>query len=149
MSALIELPAPTRARRINPGHLPAQAIEAPDDSAFLPFIKGRQMLRAWASLCYPDINAGDCIDVNFDRKEVRHDGFYLITIDHSDSESLWYGARRFMLKPGVDSSTELWGQEVSDRGWSKITPAMCERITIHGEILEVFKPVSKMGRVAI
>ncbi len=127
--------------------LPARAIEQVESPEDLGHFFGLQMIQTHAALCSPEIEAGDCIEVDFDRREVRHDGLYMIAISH-DGGSHWYGARRFALRPAASSGTELWGFDICAAQWAPVTPAMRLRITVYGEVREVYKAVSKLRRLA-
>jgi hypothetical protein len=125
--------------------LPAGLIEqiaAP--SEFARFF-GAHMVQVHAALCHPEIEAGDCIAVDFDRREIGHDGLYMITISHDDG-SKWYGARRFQFRP-ADEGSALWCFDLGGESWSPVTREMRSRITVCGEIREVYKPASKLRRL--
>lgn len=126
--------------------LSARAVEQVPAPGEMAHFFGLQMIQAHAALCYPEIEAGDCIEVDFDRRTIRHDGLYLIRITHDDG-GYWHGARRFQIRPAV-GGCELWGMDVAAQTWAPITPAMQSRITVYGEIHEVFKPVSKLRRAS-
>lgn len=126
--------------------LQARAVEKLGAPAELGHIFGLQMVQTNAALCHPEIEAGDCLEVDFDRRAIRHDGLYMITIRHDDGAH-WYGARRFQLRPAL-SGCELWGFNISAETWAPLSQDMTNRITVYGEILEVFKPVSKNRRAA-
>lgn len=126
--------------------LPARNVEQVAAAGELAHFFGLQMIQTHAAMCHPEIEAGDCIEVDFDRRHIRHDGLYLIAIDHDDG-GRWYGARRFQYRPG-HAGVELWGKEVSSQDWHPVTSAMQSRITVFGEVREVFKPVSKLRRAA-
>lgn len=126
--------------------VPARGVEQVDDASGLGNFYGLKMVQVHAALYHPEIEAGDCIEVNFDHNEIRHDGLYMITIRHEDG-SHWYGARRFRFKPTV-GGCELWGFDIGTASWSPVTRAMRSRLTVYGEIREVFKPVSKLRRAS-
>lgn len=146
-AAALERPAqpPRAALQSSPG-LPARAIEQVGAPADLGHLFGEQLVQVHAALCYPEIEAGDCIAVDFDRREIRHDGLYMITIRHDDGGN-WYGARRFQFRPVV-GGCELWGLNLAAENWVPLTPAMRARITVYGEIREVYKPASKLRRAS-
>lgn len=127
--------------------IPAHAVERVTTSADLGHFFGLQMIQTHAALCHPEIEAGDCIEVDFDRREIRRDGLYMITIRH-EGGSEWLGARRFQFRPGTGGCS-LWGCEIGSERWAPVTPAMQARITVHGEVREVFKPASKLRRAAV
>ena len=126
--------------------IPAHAVDRVTTSADLGHFFGLQMIQTHAALCHPEIEAGDCIEVDFDHREVRHDGLYMITIRHEDGGE-WHGARRFQLRPG-SGGCDLWGCDVGSERWAPVTSAMQARITVHGEVREVYKPASKLRRAA-
>lgn len=146
-AAVLEHRARPRAALQGSLGLPARAIEQVGAPADLGHFFGQQMVQVHAALCQPEIEAGDCIEVDFDRREIRHDGLYMITIRHDDGGN-WYGARRFALRPAASGGTELWGFDICVEHWAPVTPAMQSRITVYGEVREVYKPVSKLRRVA-
>lgn len=127
--------------------LPARTIEQITGPADLGHFFGLQMIQTHAALCHPEIEAGDCLEVDFDRREVRHDGLYMITIRHHDG-SEWHGARRFQFRPGAVGCV-LWGFDIGAENWAPITPAMQSGLVIHGEVREVYKPASKLRRAAV
>lgn len=126
--------------------LPAHAVEQVTAPADLGHFFGLQLVQVQAALCHPEIEAGDCIEVDFDRREIRRDGLYMITIRHDDGGN-WYGARRFAFRPAA-AGCELWGFDICVEHWAPVTPAMQSRITVYGEVREIYKPVSKLRRVA-
>ncbi len=127
--------------------LPARTIEQITGPADLGHFFGLQMIQTHAALCHPEIEAGDCIEVDFDRREIRHDGLYMITIRH-DGGGAWHGARRFQFRPAA-SGCSLWGFDIGAANWTAVSPAMQSRITVHGEVREVYKPASKLRRAAV
>ncbi|MCT6720639.1 hypothetical protein [Acidovorax sp. K2F] len=134
-------PAPPAARGI-----PAHAVERVTAPADLDHFFGLQMIQTHVALCHPEIEAGDCIEVDFDRREIRHDGLYMITIRHDDGAE-WHGARRFQFRPAA-AGWELWGFDIGAENWAPMTPGMQSRLTVHGEVREVYKPASKLRRAA-
>ena len=128
--------------------LPARAVEQVATPSDLGHFFGQQMVQVHAALCAPEIEAGDCIEVDFDRREVRYDGLYMIAIKHDDG-GIWYGARRFAFRPSAGGGTELWGFDICTEHWASISAAVQSRITVYGEIREVFKPASKLRRAAV
>ncbi|SFE19642.1 hypothetical protein [Paracidovorax konjaci] len=142
MHEAIELvPARTAPHRA----LPARAVEKVVDVGKLGPIFGLHLIQVQATLLASEIEAGDCIEVDFDRRAVAYDGLYLVEIDHADG-SRWHCARRFQRIPG-ENGIELWGCNVSAERWARVPPEMLPRITIHGEIREVFKPMSKQRSI--
>lgn len=146
-AAVLELRAGPRAALQDSRGLPARAIEQVSAPADLGHFFGLQMVQTHAALCSPEIEAGDCIEVDFDRREVRHDGLYMIAISHDDGGH-WYGAQRFALRPAASGGTELWSFDICAERWAPVTPAMRLRITVYGEVREVYKAVSKLRRSA-
>lgn len=141
MRNVIELvPARTAPHRA----LPARAVEKDVDVGELGPIFGLHLIQVQATLLASEIEAGDCIEVDFDRRAVDYDGMYLIVIDHADG-SPWHCARRFQRIPG-ENGPEVWACNISATGWARVPADMLPRITIHGEIREVFKPMSKQRR---
>lgn len=124
--------------------LPARAVEQVVDVGELGPIFGLHLIQVQATLLASEIEAGDCIEVDFDRRAVAYDGLYLVEIDQGDG-SRWHCARRFQRIPG-ENGVELWGCNVSAERWARVPADMLPRITIHGEIRDVFKPMSKQRR---
>jgi len=124
--------------------LAARAVEKAVEVDQLASISGLHLIQVQATLLASEIESGDCIEVDCDRRAVRYDGLYLVEIDQTDG-SRWYCARRFQRIPG-DNGAELWGCNVSSLGWARVPPETQSRITVHGEIREVFKPTSKGRR---
>lgn len=145
-AAVLECRARPRATPPAARGIPAHAVERVTTPADLGHFFGLQMVQTHAALCHPEIEAGDCVEVDFDRREIRHDGFYMITIRHDDG-SEWHGARRFQFRPAA-TGCELWGFDICAENWAPMTSAMQARITVHGEVREVFKPASKLRRAA-
>lgn len=142
MHDVIELvPARTAPHRA----LPARAVEKVVDVGELGPIFGLHLIQVQATLLASEIEAGDCIEVDFDRRAVAHDGMYLVEIDHADG-SRWHCARRFQRIPG-ENGVELWACNISATGWARVPGDMLPRITIHGEIRDVFKSTSKQRRI--
>lgn len=146
-AAVLEHRARPRAALQGPLGLPARAIEQVGAPADLGHFFGLQMIQTHAAMCHPEIEAGDCIEVDFDRREIRHDGLYMITIRHDDGCS-WHGARRFALRPAPTGGCELWGLDICSGDWSPLSTAMQSRITVFGEVREVYKPIRKLRRSA-
>jgi hypothetical protein len=146
-AAVVERRARPRATPPVARGLPARAVEQMGTPAELGHFFGLQMVQTHAALCHPEIEAGDCLEVDFDRREIRHDGLYMITIRHEDNSS-WHGARRFAFRPATTGGCELWGLDIGAENWAPMAPAMQSRITVHGEIREVYKPASKLRRAA-
>lgn len=146
-AAVLERPAlpPRAALQRSPG-LPARAIERVGELTDLGHLFSERLVQVHTALCHPEIEAGNCIAVDFDRREIRHDGLYMITIRHDDGGN-WHGARRFQFRPVV-GGCELWGLNLAAENWVPLTPAMRARITVYGEIREVYKPVSKLRRTS-
>lgn len=134
-------PAPPAARGI-----PAHAVERVTTPADLGHFFGLQLVQVHAALCHPEIEAGDCISVDFDRREICHDGLYMITIRHDDGGE-WLGARRFQFRPAA-TRCELWGLDIGAENWAPVTAAMQSRLVVLGEVREVYKPASKLRRAA-
>ncbi|MBB6578973.1 hypothetical protein HNP33_003078 [Comamonas odontotermitis] len=109
---------------------------------------GARLVQAGGDLRYPEIVSGDVLHIDFDVKTIRHDGLYLIVIHGRDgSRWRWRCARRFMRMPGFTTGgVVLHGQDVAAEGWAPVPDEMMSRIEVFGEIREVFKPVSKLGR---
>lgn len=126
--------------------IPARTIEQVSTPTDLGHFFGLQLVQVHAALCQPEIEAGDCIEVDFDRREIRHDGLYLITIRHNDG-CKWHGARRFQFRPGL-IGCDLWGFDICQESWGPVSVAMQSRMVVHGEIHEVYKPASKLRRAA-
>lgn len=147
-AAVIERRARTRAAPPAARGIPAHAVERIATPADLGHFFGLQLVQVHSALCVPEIEAGDCIEADFDRREVRHDGLYMISISHADGGE-WYGARRFALRPTADNGTELWGFDICGEHWAPISSAMQSRITVHGEVREVYKPTSKLRRATV
>lgn len=145
-AAVVERRARPRATPPVARGLPARAVEQMGTPAELCHFFGLQMVQTHAALCHPEIEAGDCLEVDFDRREIRHDGLYMITIRHDDGGE-WHGARRFQFRPGA-VGCDLWGFDICTEHWAPVTPDMRSRITVYGEIREVFKPASKLRRAA-
>lgn len=143
-AAVIERRARPRAAPPAARGLPARAVERVSTPADLGHFFGLQLVQVHATLCQPEIEAGDCIEVDFDRREIRHDAMYLITIRHDDGGD-WHGARRFQFRPGTGGCA-LWGFDICAENWAPVTSAMQSRITVQGEIREVYKPMSKLRR---
>ncbi|WCM88809.1 hypothetical protein [Acidovorax sp. NCPPB 3576] len=144
MKVVAERPSANREARGS--GLPARAVEriaAPDDLAHL---FGQQLVQVHAPLCHPEIESGDCIEVDFDRRTFRHDGLYLIAIDHEDG-ARWHGARRFQIRPDTEGC-RLWGLDVAAQAWAPVSPDLQSRITVYGVVREVYKPASKLRRAA-
>ncbi|AVS88241.1 hypothetical protein C8238_08355 [Paracidovorax avenae] len=121
--------------------LPARAVEKAVEVDQVASISGLHLIQVQATLLASEIEAGDCIEVDFDRRAVAYDGLYLVEIDQGDG-GRWHCARRFQHIPG-ENGIELWGCNVSAERWARVPAEMLSRITIHGEIREVFKPTSK------
>ena len=144
-AAALEYCARPRATLPLPQGMPARAVEQVSTLADLSHFFGLQMFQTHAALCHPEIEAGDCIEVDFDRREIRHDGLYMITLRHSDGSS-WHGARRFALRPAPAGGSELWGFDICSEAWSPLSTSIQSRIVIFGEVREVYKPISKLRR---
>lgn len=145
-TAVLERRTKPRLTPTVPLGLPARAVEQVADRADLGHFFGLQLVQVHATLCQPDIEAGDCIEVDFDRREILHDGLYMITIRHDDGGD-WHGARRFQFRPGA-AGCDLWGFDICAENWTPVSAAMRSRITVHGEVREVYKPSSKLRRAA-
>lgn len=145
-AAVLERCARPRATPPTARGLPARVVERVTAPTNLGHFFGLQMVQTHAALCHPEIEAGDCVEVDFDRREIRHDGLYLITIRHNDGCE-WHGARRFQFRPGL-VGCDLWGFDIGQESWGPVSAAMQSRMVIHGEIREVYKPASKLRRAA-
>lgn len=145
-AAVLERRARQRATPPPARGIPAHAVERVTTPADLAYFFGLQIVQTHVALCDPEIEAGDCIEVDFDRREIRHDGLYMITIRH-DEGSEWHGARRFQFRPAA-TGCELWGCDIGAERWAPVTSSMQARITVYGEVREVFKPASKLRRAA-
>lgn len=145
-AAVLERRARPRAAPPAARGIPAHAVERVSAPADLGHFFGMQMVQTHAALCHPEIEAGDCLEVDFDRREIRHDGLYMITIRHDDGGD-WHGARRFQFRPAA-AGCELWGFDIGAENWAPVPPGMQSRITVHGEVREVYKPASKLRRTA-
>lgn len=141
LSAIELVPACTAPRRA----LPARAVEKVAEVSQLAPIYGLHLIQVQATLLASEIEAGDCIEVDFDRRAVAYDGLYLVEIDDGDG-SRWHCARRFQRIPG-ENGIELWACNISATGWARVPADMLTRITIHGEIRDVFKSMSKQRRI--
>lgn len=129
--------------------IPARPIERVKASADLGHFFGLQIVQTQSDLCHLEIEAGDCLEVDFDRREIRHDGLYLISIRHDDDGGgSWYGARRFAFRPTMGRGCELWGFDICAEQWAPVSADMQSRISTYGEIREVFKPMSKLRKAA-
>lgn len=145
-AAVLERRARPRAAPPAARGIPAHAVERVSAPTDLGHFFGLQMVQTHAALCHPEIEAGDCLEVDFDRREIRHDGLYMITIRH-DNGVEWHGARRFQFRPAA-AGCELWGFDIGAENWAPVPPGMQSRITVHGEVREVYKPASKLRRTA-
>ncbi len=128
-----------------PQAIPARAVQKVAEVGQLTSIFGLHLIQVQATLLPSEIEPGDCIEVDFDRRAVAYDGLYLVEIEQGDG-SRWHCARRFQRIPG-ENGVELWGCNVSADRWARVPTDMLPRITIHGEIREVFKPMSKQRRI--
>lgn len=145
-TAVLERRAKPRATSPATRGLPARAAEQVTASADRGHFFGLQLVQVHAALCHPEIEAGDCIEVDFNRRAIRHDGLYMITIRHDDGGE-WHGARRFQYRTGA-AGCALWGFDIGAENWAPVSAAMQSRITVHGEVREVYKPASKLRRAA-
>lgn len=124
----------------------ALTLQAAPVSAHQHQANGAHIVQAGGDLRYPEIVSGDVLQIDFDVKTIKHDGLYLIVI-HGKDGSRWRCARRFMRMPGfATGSIVLHGQDVAAEGWAPVPDEMMSRIEVFGEIREVFKPASKLGR---
>ncbi len=132
-------------RQVAPQAIPARAVQKVAEVGQLTSIFGLHLIQVQATLLASEIEAGDCIEVDFDRRAVAYDGLYLVEIDDGDG-SRWHCARRFQRIPG-ENGIELWACNISATGWARVPGDMLPRITIHGEIRDVFKSTSKQRRI--
>lgn len=126
--------------------LPASPVLPLTEPAHMAGMTGLQLVQTHSSLFYPFISTGDVIAVDFNVRRIQYDGEYLISIAH-EGGSQWFSASRFQFRPGK----ELWTAAQDGLGavtWHKVSPLMLNSITVHGEVREVFKPVSKSTRGA-
>lgn len=132
-------------RQAAPQAIPARAVQKVAEVGQLTSIFGLHLIQVQTTLLASEIEAGDCIEVDFDRRAVAYDGLYLVEIGHADG-SRWHCARRFQRIPG-ENGIELWACNISATGWARVPADMLPRITIHGEIRDVFKSASKQRRI--
>lgn len=94
---------------------------------------GLQLLQVDAPICYPEIQAGDVLEIDFDRRQLG-DGLYLLSMhEHGGASADWLGARRFARMPA--------GLQVQQGAeWISATPELMARVRVHGLVRRVFKP---------
>ena len=109
--------------------LPATGV-AEVQASDLPRLAGRQLIQVHAGLCYPIIEAGNVLDVDFEVRTIRGDGLYLLAETGPDQ---WFGARLFhhtlrglLIKHGDE--------------WHDATPEIMARFDVCGYVHEVYKP---------
>lgn len=125
-----------------PAATPVESLTAPEQLAHM---SGAAMLQVHATLCWPVINAGDVLRVDFDRHSIESDGLYLLAMDdarpgEAPYSRRWFGARRFQQMP---SGLYIREETARDgRQWVPATPSMVARFTVFGLVLDVFKSVN-------
>lgn len=121
--------------------LPAKLVEPIVEPSQLDCFMGLQRLWITNTLLYPEIGRGDVIEVNFERREIRYDGLYLVVVSYPHSPP-WHGARKFQLKPTPCGTSALWVNDSNRGDWREVDEDLRARIKVLGEITEVLKPVN-------
>lgn len=115
------------------GNASLTALTVPPVAGDCGELRGLVTIDVTASAPEFGVHHGDMLVVDFDQREVRCDGLFLI------SQGDWTGIRRFQRVPQPITPLGLRIKIDSDTRWTDVTPGMAQNLTIIGHVKRVFR----------
>ena len=129
-----------------PARAAAVAVVAQPEPTAFGYGNGRHLVQDHQNYAWPDTNAGDILDIDFDCREYRGEGRYLVQYNDDDTllskngfSGRWVGVRRFTNHVGSARGLHIFENTIEGRAWQPLPPERQARIMFLGKVHAIYR----------